>query len=865
MPKQWVTVSFTGDGSGVVAGDAGSITGLTGRYEYRDLKNGKGLRLCLAIACTPPTPPLTFRGLATYYENPDRSAGSTTKADGSVKADGSTKAGGEWSPAQGPKVEYEAGQEVIIEDLDPVEVSTDIRVYANPFNVDGKENKLVRANTTGETPSVVITCLPPEEGPPSTGKAPLVEFFTVQTTAGKCDHYAPNGDGQRALFVEMFWQIPAGDWGGTSLFCIRLDGTHQRLTQGIWFGDDYRAEITNFPFVDEPVRIYALSANKKNQLNEYVEGITPSVDVILAAPPIGPAGEEYTSRVLGFDLGEATYLPPNAQGQTGNCVIPMDYTGPTDDPSYAGGVVWAIVPWQTEHVQMSGLAKNGGIPLNFPYVPGDPQLWTIYVLSQSVNGKSNTYVDSGPYRTPQEDITINPPALGGAGVEYTSLVSTIAPGATIENRVTVDGIEEWRLKLQWSPPNDNTFGQMKYYIQKMTGATNEYLESELAGNTGTVTYTKWRQFIAGETYKVWFVSVDVNTQENSIVSGTTPSVTGLAPGVTTTGSMEGGRIKPGTIVTAAAFAATLKPPEVVSALPSLPSANYPVGRLVVLTTDGKLYRNVSNSWNKAVDGADVINANLIIAGSVVAGAIGTSQLFAGEILLGQGGGKPTRFKVVDSLGGLVVFMGDDSTIPFNGIYTKRLKVAPTIASTSPSFELNGTTMTIDGATFTQTLNNTEVRIANDLDSTYSARVGVSVRDTSIGFQSKLMAQRLIMTDNASNAICYLNSLGSGQLIMHKADGTKTINLTNDAGPFLLMQDTVTGFSLRLTLFATTPELQMNGNKILGQRKTGWGLPSASLSRAALGSGASLSDVISILAALITDLHGSSSSHGLIGT
>ena len=49
------------------------------------------------------------------------------------------------------------------------------------------------------------------------------------------------------------------------------------------------------------------------------------------------------------------------------------------------------------------------------------------------------------------------------------------------------------------------------------------------------------------------------------------------------------------------LAANLVPPEVVTSLPALPDANYPIGMIVFLTTDGKLYRNYNNAWTSAVD------------------------------------------------------------------------------------------------------------------------------------------------------------------------------------------------------------------------------------------------------------------------
>ena len=76
------------------------------------------------------------------------------------------------------------------------------------------------------------------------------------------------------------------------------------------------------------------------------------------------------------------------------------------------------------------------------------------------------------------------------------------------------------------------------------------------------------------------------------------------------------------------FASTIVPPEIVTALPALPNASYPMGKIVFLTTDAKLYRNTDGStWSKAVDGLDII-ADSITAGQIAAAAIGVSELAA---------------------------------------------------------------------------------------------------------------------------------------------------------------------------------------------------------------------------------------------
>lgn len=80
-----------------------------------------------------------------------------------------------------------------------------------------------------------------------------------------------------------------------------------------------------------------------------------------------------------------------------------------------------------------------------------------------------------------------------------------------------------------------------------------------------------------------------------------------------------GDIQPQAINDLQAFASTLRPVSVVSSLPSLPSATYPVGSLVFLTSNSKVYRarTSPDQWTLAVDGAD-ITAGTITAASLAA-------------------------------------------------------------------------------------------------------------------------------------------------------------------------------------------------------------------------------------------------------
>lgn len=53
------------------------------------------------------------------------------------------------------------------------------------------------------------------------------------------------------------------------------------------------------------------------------------------------------------------------------------------------------------------------------------------------------------------------------------------------------------------------------------------------------------------------------------------------------------------------YAHSLKDVKVVSVLPTLPDPTFPIGSLVVLTTDGKVYRNVAGAWTATVPSTDI--------------------------------------------------------------------------------------------------------------------------------------------------------------------------------------------------------------------------------------------------------------------
>lgn len=139
------------------------------------------------------------------------------------------------------------------------------------------------------------------------------------------------------------------------------------------------------------------------------------------------------------------------------------------------------------------------------------------------------------------------------------------------------------------------------------------------------------------------------------------------------------------------FASTIVPPRVLGTLPTLPDTVYPIGSLVFLTTNGKLYRNYANVWTVATDGADIVTDS-ITAGQISAGAIGTSELSATAVIANviNAGGTvtidSTGIKIIDLAGSTVLtsagFGGSWVGYIRTGVYNSDFGAGTLVATTA---------------------------------------------------------------------------------------------------------------------------------------------------------------------------------------
>jgi len=165
------------------------------------------------------------------------------------------------------------------------------------------------------------------------------------------------------------------------------------------------------------------------------------------------------------------------------------------------------------------------------------------------------------------------------------------------------------------------------------------------------------------------------------------------PGTTSViadGSVTAGSIAPGAITTPG-FASTIRPITLVTALPSLPDALYPVGSFVYKTTDSpaRLYKNVADVWVAAI-GPNDIQADSITAGQIAAGAIGATEIAVGSIGGTAFSGPPANL-VPDPGWEVGGFWNQTRTTeaPRSGLYNGKVSALVTAFLTSPMFPVEG--------------------------------------------------------------------------------------------------------------------------------------------------------------------------------
>jgi hypothetical protein len=379
-----------------------------------------------------------------------------------------------------------------------------------------------------------------------------------------------------------------------------------------------------WPAAPESWEFYAVSVDR----NQHARG-DPRVDGEAAGPRYGPitvGAPPVSPNVSAFTVAWNYRL--NGDGQKVLINTP-NFTPPA-------GANWSYIEFRA---WIDGVSYHLGNPTK----SGDEALITDFPIVNEQWYWTATSVDSNGKRAPTSVrypasgfVTVTPPPPGTAGQEYAPLVSGVA--GLIHKLLTTDGIETYGFTLSFTlPASDPRYGGCKLVAVQ----TIEFRVIVLGytGPTDTYLHTDFWPLRAPVNFDIYFVSYDVNNRENNIVAGVTPKVEDLALSPSATGTIDGGRldegslgdslttsggtllevapygieaehIAPGALDDIAKFSATVRPIIIVSGLPALPNANYPIGQLIYSTATGLLYRNVAGLWREAVQTGDLAPASV---------------------------------------------------------------------------------------------------------------------------------------------------------------------------------------------------------------------------------------------------------------
>jgi hypothetical protein len=147
-----------------------------------------------------------------------------------------------------------------------------------------------------------------------------------------------------------------------------------------------------------------------------------------------------------------------------------------------------------------------------------------------------------------------------------------------------------KIVVTWGAISDPIVVGVEVWRSESNNRAGAILQAVIGGNS----YVDAKGIVSGATYYYW---LRAKTKYGTYSLWSAGDTSGHNDGVTP--PIDTGDIADSAI-SKIKLATNLVPPEVVTSLPTLPDANYPIGMIVFLTTDGKLYRNYGNVWTKAV-------------------------------------------------------------------------------------------------------------------------------------------------------------------------------------------------------------------------------------------------------------------------
>lgn len=282
-----------------------------------------------------------------------------------------------------------------------------------------------------------------------------------------------------------------------------------------------------------------------------------------------------------------------------------------------------------------------------------------------------------------------------------------------------------QVNLSWDYPNYGNHSFTEIYGHS----------SDTIGDAQLIGVTTGRVYIdpVGESFTRYYWIRHIST---SGVIG--PFNSGTGTPATTAANVDDLLAELNNSIPAVAFATGIEPISVVNSLPS--TSGYTGPAVVLLSTDGKLYRLVSGSWTAAVPTgdlsgqisasqiaanavtADKIEAGAVQAGAIAAGAINASNIIADDMIIG------------DKIAGNTI---TGANIQANSVNADRLAAGTITSNLISTNKIDASKIKLDGASITA---NSSGEIV--IGSISASNIGVGTLDASIVTIDNLYANNI---------------------------------------------------------------------------------------------------------------------------
>jgi len=438
--------------------------------------------------------------------------------------------------------------------------------------------------------------------------------------------------------VEISWQIPANAERITEYEVWTDISNLSDLTKRVYYGGDNRTTLQFAAGAPTSVHLYVRSVNRMGQASSFIEvNSSTAVPIVQLSAP--------TSYTIGWNGLETIHtfaaLPPSAN--VGQYQIATD----------------------SGFTNIVGTSKSGAVLIPLSKLPAG-RSWNFYL--RAVDNIGNIGPTATPTPQPFALPILDAPTIAfdpNRTYPFNAILTITTPGSLADRRPVLrtvvevatspafstilytyyyDGVAE-TADISGRFATQPTVYVRAYYVDRTNTAGTVSSNASItfaalvAGDigAGAVGLTQLASSIVPPQVVASLPSLPnaqypnndsivFNQADGKLYRNVGNAWTAAVPTVDLTGQITTGQITNGA-VDLSKFASGLRPIQSVSALPTLPDTTYPVGAIVWLTTDGKLYRNLANAWTASVPATDLTGQ--VVTAQIADAALTTAKFASG--------------------------------------------------------------------------------------------------------------------------------------------------------------------------------------------------------------------------------------------